>query len=65
MSSQYDIVVHLRPRGGRKTFKDILGEVFGWEVAVLQQGTSLDLNVSDGTQFFHKCTKRMKRADRL
>lgn len=56
---------HLRPGGGGKAFHHIIGKLFGWEVAVLEQGARLNFDIANGTELFHESTEGMERAYRL
>lgn len=58
-------VDHLRPRNGRQAFQNVVREIFRREVAVLQQSTCLDFDVTNGAELLDKSSKRMKGADRL
>ena len=54
-----------RPRDRRKALQDVLGEVFGGEVAILEESTRLDFNVTDRAQFLNKGSEGVKGTDRL
>jgi hypothetical protein len=57
--------VNLRPRKRRQALDDILSELFGREVTILEEGTGFNFDVSNRTEFFDECAERMKGADGL
>lgn len=56
---------YLRPGNRGQALQDVLSEVFGREVAVLEQSASLHLDVTDRSELFDESTERMKGADGL
>jgi hypothetical protein len=57
--------MYLHPWQRRQALGDVLGELFGREVAVLEESACLNLDVTNRTKLLDECTERMKRADRL
>ena len=53
------------PRRGREALHHIVAELLGGEVAVLEQRTGLNFDVSDGTKLLDQGTEGVERADRL
>ena len=54
-----------RPRDRRKALQHILGEVLSGEVAVLEQGAGLNLDVTNGSELLDKGSEGVQRADGL
>jgi hypothetical protein len=55
----------LLERHWRDAFDDIVRELLGGEVAILQESAGLNFDVADRTELFHESTEGMKRTDRL
>ena len=51
------------PGDGRQTLQHVLGELLGGEIAVLEEGTGLDLDVTNRTKLFDQGTERMEGAN--
>jgi hypothetical protein len=53
------------PRNGRQTLQYVLGELLGGEIAIFEEGTGLDLDVTNGAKLFDQGTERMEGANRM
>ena len=56
---------NLRPWRRREALENIISELLSREVAVLQQSTSLDLDIANRTKFLNQSTEWMERTNRL
>jgi hypothetical protein len=54
-----------RPGKRRQALEDIIREIFRREVAIFEQRTCFDFNISNRAEFFDQSSKRMERADGL
>ena len=53
------------PRRGREALHHIVAELLGGEVAVLEKGACLYLDVADRTELLDERTEGVERGDRL